>query len=320
MTQLLPAQTPLVKYRNEFDDVDELMGTPIKRYSSLDELEFDSRESARYIVNDGRFSLPLDMLFIPRSGSRRLLVGLHGAEGRATASLPKFQFVRSFSRRTESLLFLADSTLLQGERINIGWYAGNATTPLADLYSEIVRRAGATANVSETVLVGHSAGGFAAILIGSMVPSSRAISVNGQTVVGVHEPWTVKNLHDFAFPECASVDEMTAKHARRLDLRRALDSRKSSSSFTYFANRADPSSFDRLPHFPLLAEHFGLPEDGGRTDFGDALVVCDWQMDGVSPHAMPGSVDPFLSLVLGEGEPSVAISCSVSPAWNRPGS
>ena len=100
---------------------------------------FDVSGPARYIVEDPRHSLPLDVLFIPRPGSKskRLLVGLHGAEGRATANLPKFQFVKSFTKRDESLLFIADSTLLQGEKINIGWYAGNSDTPLQILAAQL---------------------------------------------------------------------------------------------------------------------------------------------------------------------------------------
>lgn len=311
-------KTELVEYRGQHADHDDLMDLPILRFPNLESLEFDLSEPKRYIINDERYSLPLDLVYYPRPESKRLLVGLHGAEGRNTANLPKFQFVRSFTTRKESLLFIADSTLLQGEKINIGWYAGNKDTPLARLAAEAVNKAGAATNVDETLLIGHSAGGFGAILIGSMVPNSRAISVNGQTVVDRYQPWTVKNLREFAFPECETIEEMMDTYRDRLDLRTALQHRLDSSSFTHFGNRSDDASFsEAMPHFPLIRDHFGLPDEGGITPHGDAIVACDWHLEGISGHAMPGTAMPFINLVLDDGEPSVPIHHSVDPRWIR---
>ncbi|MDO5500775.1 MAG: hypothetical protein Q4F67_13960 [Propionibacteriaceae bacterium] len=293
-----------------------MMGVPIRRFDSLDELAFDTAEPARYVITDSEYSLPLDALFYPRPDSNRLLVGLHGAEPRGNSTLPKFQFVRSFLSRTESLLFVSDSTLLQGPDINIGWYAGNRDTPLVDLMALAAKKAGATVNAEETILVGHSAGGFAAVLMGSRIPNSRAISVNGQTVVERYFPWAVSNLQTFAFPECENPAEMVLRYGNRLDLRIGLEHRLETASFTHFGNRSDPSSFGERPHFTLLAEHFGLTELGGITAHGDALVACDWGTQG-SGHAMPGSAIPFLNLVLDEGQPSEAITHDVDPRWHR---
>lgn len=297
------------------------MGVPIRRFDSMESLVFDVSGPARYIVEDPRHSLPLDVLFIPRPGSKskRLLVGLHGAEGRATANLPKFQFVKSFTKRDESLLFIADSTLLQGEKINIGWYAGNSDTPLQILAAQAVNRAGEALGVTETVLIGHSAGGFGAIMIGKRVPNSRAISVNGQSVVDRYLPWTVKNLLTYAFPDCSDITDMMSRFKDRLDLRVGLLDRLQSSTFTYFGNKADEASFGKMPHFPLLAEYFGLGDGGGITKHGDALVACEnWALPGRGGgHAMPGTAIPFIALTLGEGEPTVPIPHSVSPLWTR---
>lgn len=312
---LVESSTPLVEYRGQFSDFDDLMNVPIYRFHNMDELSFDTSTTARYIVLDPQFSLPLDLLFIPRGG-KRLLVGFHGAENRAKADFPKFQFVRSFMTRTESLLFVSDTTLLQGDKINIGWLAGNQRTPLADLVGEAVRRAGSALKVDETVLVGHSAGGYSAILVGSQVPNSRAISVNGQSVVERYDQWTVKNLLKYAFPECSTQNEMVTRFAARLDLRVALAHRNSSSSFTYFGNRRDKATFDVLPHFPLLADSFGLDKEGGRTARGDAFVAGDWGTEADTGHALPGSILPFIHLTLGEDE-SIDILPSCDPTWDR---
>lgn len=305
----------LTEYRGQHSDFDDLMNVPIRRFSSMADLVFDLSSPARYIVRDPQYTLPVDLLFFPRNRST-LLVGFHGAENRAKADFPKFQFVRSFLTRTESLLFVSDSTLLQGEKINIGWLAGNRDTPLAALISEAVRRAGEALGVAETILAGHSAGGFSAILVGSQVPNSRAISISGQSVATRYEPWTVKNLHMEAFPECVSQDEMAERYEARLDLRVALQERLPSSSFSYFGNVRDQSTFGRLPHFPLLAEAFELPEGGGRTENGDAFIATDWGSPDDTGHALPGSILPFIQLVLGE-KVSQEIKCPVDPKWHR---
>lgn len=304
-----------VKYRGYDSDYDELMKVPIRRFFHLEDAVFDPKTAARYIITDPRHELPLDVLFIPRKSSDRLLVGFHGAEHLATADFPKFQFVNSFKSRKESLFFVFDSTLLQGKKANIGWLAGNAKTPLASLVSLLVCRAGDAMKVRQTVLVGHSAGGFKAILVGSKVPNSRAISVNGQGVVSRHRPWSIKNLQESAFPECLTSEVMTSRYPERFDLRAVMETRISSSSFTYFGNRPDSLTFSEYPHFPLLANHFGLDEKGGITSHGDAFVPCEWESKNPNPHALPGTVIPFLQAVLGE-KTDLAIKYSVNPIWH----
>ena len=74
-------------------------------------------------------------------------------------------------------MFISDTTLLQSDAINIGWCAGNKDTPLAALLSRMVRAAGVAVDATETLLAGHSAGGFSAILVGSQVPNSHAVAM-----------------------------------------------------------------------------------------------------------------------------------------------
>ena len=295
---------------------DDFYAAPIHRFSRIDEVEwgrYAPGTRTRIIVQSSSSALPLDILYIPRA-SRRLLVGFHGAEDRRTLKMPKFQFVSSFLTREESLLFVSDSTLLNGPKINIGWLAGNSELHLGAVVAQAINELVGKMDYKQTVLVGHSAGGFAAILVGARVPNSRAVSINGQSVVTRYEPWTVKNLRNEAFPETASIEEMEAKYSDRLDLRVALASRVASSSFTHFGNRTDLASFGRLPHFPLLAEHFGLGDDGGRTDHGDALVSCEWESTAPSGHALPGTILPFVEMVLGE-ECKLKIDTQTDPRW-----
>lgn len=301
-------------YRGRHEENDELMDVPIRRFNSLGALELDLEQSARYLVTDPGFSLPLDFLFIPR-GRDRLFVGFHGAETYVPDKFPKFQFVRSFKGREGSILSLFDTTLLQHEKLNIGWMAGNQETPLAALYSTVVRLAGLALGVQETILVGHSAGGFAAMQVGARVPNSRTISINGQVVVSKHRPWLVKKLWKHAFPEVPTREEFVKRYRCRLDLREILDHRVETSTFTYFGHRDDRLTMTDHPHLPLLADYFGMnSHEGGRTAEGDAIVICDWKSSNPNPHAIPGSVQPFVALTLGE-TPSRPIGHTCDPGW-----
>lgn len=290
---------------------DDVYDVPIRRYPTLDALTIDTTNPARYIV--GGQSLPLDFLVMPKR-HERLLVGFHGLEARATTDLPKFQFVRSFGARPEASMFLSDSTLLLNEALSLGWMVGCDDTPLADLYGEAMRIVGAALGVTETLLVGHSAGGFAAMRVGCRVPNSRAVSVNGQVIATDYEPWTATALRDAVLPG-RTVGELAEAWAERIDLRRALDARVEGSSFTYFGHRDDPVTMTRLQHYPPLAEWAGVGMAGGRTVGGDALVPCSWETADPSPHALPGSIVPFIALVL--GEPAAGIDHDVDPRWQR---
>lgn len=310
--------SPAVRYRRAVNGgVDELYGVPTFVFTSIDELQFDTQQVARYSIQDPKLGLPLDFLLQPKS-HKRLLVGLHGLENAAIADLPKFQFLRSFQSRDESGLYLADPTILQGPKMTLGWMAGNRTFHAAHAMAEIIKKATAALEATETVLVGHSAGGYAAVLIGTMVPHSRAVSINGQSVVDRYHTYTVDALRANAFPEFLTNDQMMEAYRKRLDLRAALEDRVPTSSFTFFAHPSDYSSFSELPHFPLLAEHFGFDGSvGGRTAHGDALVPIHWLIDpekNPKPHALPGTAIPFLNLTLGD-TPGMELEYQVDPIW-----
>lgn len=303
-------------------EIDEIADAPIYRFESLEEVPWQSFAQAtdtrhRIIIQGRGRPLPLDVLYIPRE-SRRLLIGLHGAEQQTKASLPKFQFVRSFTTRSESLLFLSDSTLLLDRKLSIAWMAGCPEFDVAKEYTRLINALNTATGVRETILVGHSAGGTAAVRIGSQIPNSRTIAVNGQFAAQYYEKWTVPALHRSAFPTEPSPESMLETYKNRLHLGDSLNTRLSSSSFTWFTHQGDKSSFGTMPNFPRLAEHMGVDtEQGGRTPAGDALVVCDWKAEA-SKHALPGTVMPFISATLGEAySQDISIIGGTDPRWYR---
>lgn len=286
-------------YRGCSADYDDLMKMPIRRFDSIHKLEIDPEISSRYIIQEHHYDLPVDFVYVPGRGNR-LLVGFHGAEMRKIADLPKFQFVGSLRSRAESFVSFSDSTLLKNEKLSIGWYSGDSEFDLSHNIARVIRMIEKAQDFTKTVLMGHSAGGLAAVVIGMQVPNSHAISVNGQTVAGIHRPWVIKNLYNFAFSDLSSEDDMLERYPERFDIRKTSAVRSPGSTFTLFSHKDDPISFHEYPHFPLLSEFFDLGSEGGVSDFGDALVPCRWETKNPSAHALPGTVLPFLQAVLGE--------------------
>lgn len=171
-----------LSYRNSdveknVPDIDSMYGAEIQRKQSLSQIDWKTLSENigrrfRIIVENDRFDLPLDVLYIPRK-SNRLLVGLHGAEP-GNENLPKFQFVRSFeSERDESLLFISDSThLLELGKMPICWYVGTENFDLCAAYANLIEDLASKTDINHTLLVGHSAGGAGALKI---APKSKTL-------------------------------------------------------------------------------------------------------------------------------------------------
>lgn len=287
-------------------DYDSLYEAKIYRYEKLSDVPWKDFQNnmnvpVRIIVWPEEEILPIDLLFVPRENCR-LLIGFHGAEARNQSDLPKFQFVRSFTNeRTESLLFFSDSTLLLDDKLALGWMTGNAQSHFLPRVVNTINSVSSNLGYTNTTLVGHSAGGFMAIAVGSFIPNSVAVSINGQVVVGAHEIWTVKALQKAIFPEECVYTAMISKYSNRMDLRFFLSKRVSTSSFRLYANKDDPNMMTTCPHFPILTKFFDLDREGGITSNQDSIFLCDWERkDEVSPHALPGTVIPFIQLSLGE--------------------
>ncbi|MCK7678478.1 hypothetical protein M0E84_10630 [Corynebacterium sp. CCM 9186] len=284
---------------------DEVYNVPIFRYRYLYEIPWKRLSSnlgaaVRIIIQESPSTLPLDVLYIPRD-SDRLLVGLHGLENRSKTSLPKFQFVNSFTaRRRESLLFLSDSTLLCDDKITISWMAGTPSFNVAHGYSLLINSLLVDTGIASCVLAGHSAGGTAAIKIGSEVPGSIAVAVNPQISSNCFHGYAVDVLRKAVYPHVPSGSELLQWYPTRFDLRRTFDSRLPGSAFKWFSHIEDSLSFSTFPSWPTAVEYFDLPDFGGFTSSGDEFVLCNWHTENQHKHALPGGIMPFVRYALGE--------------------
>lgn len=288
---------------------DEFYKAPIFRYREISEVPWADFQSnygkrVRIIIQAHYSQLPLDMLYIPRD-RRELLVGFHGAELQKEGKFPKFQFLRSFiPDRTESLLFVSDSTLLMPGMGNIGWMVGNSSIDIGIAYQKAIHAMVASLGVGKVVLVGHSAGGTAAIRVGAGIPNSTAVAVNPQLSAALHRSWVVTKIRKALFPECKSNDSMIESYRDRFDLWPTISSEREG-KFAWFAHADDSVSMTDYPHFPTITSLMDLPWNGGMSDRGDRLFLGRWETSNPNKHALPGAVLPFMKVALGEEDERV---------------
>lgn len=287
--------------------IDDRYGAEILVCESVNEIPWATLasragEKFRISVAAAQGELPLEMLYIPREHPE-LLVGLHGAEQRSKMEFPKFQFVNSFvAQRSESLLFLADSTLILDDDLSIGWMVGNAQFDLAREYASAIQDLVGATRYTRTILAGHSAGATAAIRLGTLIPNSVAVAVNPQLSVDLHRPWLLPKLRQAAFPEYTTNFGMISAFRERFDLTTALKNRAPNSRFDWFSHAEDDLSFETYPHFPAVCDYLRLSANGGKTNDGDRVLKCRWETQNPNKHALPGGIIQFIKYSLGEND------------------
>lgn len=179
--------------------------------------------------------------------------------------------------------------------------SGQPSRDLAPVYADLIQSLNKSTGIEETVLVGHSAGATAAIRIGSMIPNSRAVAVNGQFSAEFYHSNVMSDLKEYAFKYDHSNESFLDVYRDRLDLRSCLQNRAKNSTFSWFSHVDDiENSHGDHPSYPEICRFFGVPQSGGNTIYGDSIALCNWESKGINPHALPGTVIPFLNEVLGE--------------------
>ena len=157
---------------------------PIVHQQAVEKLNFGTHRVAVHTLSGDAGRL-LDF-YAQLGSSDELFVSLHGAAPRGSFRYPMFRRVESMRYRVESLLCFADPTLTcsEAEDFTIGWYVGGSKwDPLDDIESA-VRAAQEHTGARYVAFLGGSAGGHAALRIGTRFPGSLALVTDPQTDVG----------------------------------------------------------------------------------------------------------------------------------------
>lgn len=146
---------------------------------SVDELrQMDTFRDGTYVCGEGDARLSFQLKIVPDAP---LLVFLHGAKTRKV-ELPWFVGTGMASGVAASRLSFSDPSLELDADLTVGWFAGHDQfTGAPYLIAHIIEIVSSKCAADRVVLVGGSAGGFAAMSIGALLPSSVAVAWNPQT-------------------------------------------------------------------------------------------------------------------------------------------
>jgi Putative rhamnosyl transferase len=238
----------------------EMLQTHVGDFDSLDEFAVRPLRAGRFKVTvDG---LPLDCLFLPGT-SPDLWVFFSGARQAQHGSRPLLQRWRWKDMFAGHALYIADPTFVGApESLVIGWYFGNAKTDGAAAIAKLVDHTSQRLDVtsSRVFLYGSSAGGYAALSVGSMLPKSTAVAINPQTnILEYHRGHVERFLRAVGIP---STKAASPRFADRLSVFGRID-RGRSSKYVIVQNVQDTFHFDQ--HYSPLCRTFDVPLEGGRA-------------------------------------------------------
>lgn len=261
---------------------DDRHGLPVNKYADRGHIALDSTMRTRFtIVPDHNDRLPLEALYEP-SASSTLIVSMHGAVQRSKVDLPRFEWQRTLQRLEAGKLFLADSTLLLGSSLELGWYLGTHEQDLTGELAELVQVVAKIGGYENVVCVGGSGGGFAALAVSRRIPNSLAVAFSPQTSIAGYYSLHRKRIAAAVFPTYSSFQYIEEDHAARVNLRLLYSASEETNYVYYVQNRGDP--FHYAAHYAPFALSLGVhPETGGIARNGRTLFVADRYERGHAP-------------------------------------
>lgn len=199
--------------------------------------------------------------------------------------------------RSESLLFIFDTTMLVDKRIFTSYYLGVPEQDLVADYAELISSMRDALHYQRVILAGHPAGGVASLMIGSKIADSLAIASNPYIF---DEQFVLPHLEDYreaAFSTAASVREMVGAYSERFYMRRRLEERDDRSQFFWYVHK-DDDSWAKHGTVKRLALALRLDPYKPIDLKAENLVLVDWDYPG-NPHNMPfdGENYTFLPLI-----------------------
>ena len=191
----------------------------------------------------------LDILIRKRPGDSVLVV-FSGAVDRTDTTPPYFSGVGLSSLLPFSLMSISDPAFTVDENLRIGWYTGVRDEPIQTLIPEVIDTVLSRWKKRKAVLLGGSAGGFAALVTAPQLRhSSATFAMNPQT--------NIENYHHkHSVNAWASVCK-SGEHEQVIDLASYYKTIARQPTITYFQNSTDTHKdthaepfLTTLPHKP----------------------------------------------------------------------
>lgn len=136
--------------------------------------------NAAHTIGPHRYELDLELgrrlpMLVCDSESDVLVVSFHGAMVKGKHHLPRFEWLRSLARTRHKTLFFSDPVIGAFPHLSAAWFIGWPEVHLPRLMATIIQHVAHTLEAEIVILLGSSAGGYAALQTSFYVPHSVAL-------------------------------------------------------------------------------------------------------------------------------------------------
>ncbi len=195
--------------------------------------------------------------------SKKLIVMLNGAINRSISQPPVFQRKTWLEYMPYNVLIIPDRTVEINNSLELGWYLGKSNCDYIHSIAKLVTNTANELNIENESIsfYGSSGGGYAAIILSTLLIGSNSISINPQTILKsyirrVYDKFILDTGHDERSPLLAVTSYM--------------DERKYIPRMTLIQNRLDHLHYKE--HFIPFIKWY-LSNSSELSTFGDFSVT-----------------------------------------------
>ncbi|HDX8346528.1 TPA: hypothetical protein RQM99_002939 [Aeromonas dhakensis] len=212
--------------------------------------------------------------------SRTLIVIFNGAINREIRQPPVFQRNSWLEHIPHNVLLISDGTVEINDSLELGWYMGKAGSDYHLSIATLVSKIAQELNIDNESIIfyGSSGGGYASIILSTLIIGSRAISINAQFILSNYEKKDVYNkfIHDTGH-------DVTAPHLNAINY---MMYNKYIPRMTVIQNKADSHHY-RMHFKPFLAWYIEQSEK--ISSFGE--INIEEFNDKKGHNAVPDKLD-----------------------------
>lgn len=198
-----------------------------------------------------------------------LIVAPHGAIQRDEYPLPVFGRWNWDGIFKSNILTICDPSLYLDDELSVGWFAGTRYQNSPELIIDTVKKISQLLNISPNRIIfwGSSAGGYASILLSSLIDGAKFICANGQTTILAYGANHVE-LYRKVFDINSTAVDLAKYYPERwsaIDALQASYDKKRKTSGIILQNTMDRRHYEK--HYIPFCNHFNLPIEGGANKY-----------------------------------------------------
>lgn len=195
--------------------------------------------------------------------SKKLIVMLNGAINRNISQPPVFQRKTWLEYMPYNVLIIPDKTVEINDSLELGWYLGKSSCDYIHSIAKLVTDTANELNIDNESIsfYGSSGGGYAAMILSTLLIGSNSISINPQTILRNY----IKRIYDKFI-----VDTGHDENSPLLAVTSYMDERKYIPRMTLIQNRKDHLHYNE--HFIPFMRWY-LSKSSELSTFGDFSVT-----------------------------------------------